>query len=183
MNLTTTIIPKSDQLNADDLIAGPRTIKITSVESGSTEQPVVIRYAGDNGRPYKPSKSMRRVFVALWGTDGNAYVGKWVTLYRDPGVKFGGEPVGGIKISHASDIPEPLQIALTETRGRRRPHKVEPLEPDPADIGDTKAREGVAALQAWWKSLPSRTQHELKENLPAWKHAAETADAQKGQAA
>jgi hypothetical protein len=72
MNLNATIIPKSDQLNADDLISGPRTIKITAVESGSAEQPVSIQYHGGTGRPYKPSKSMRRVLVAMWGTDGNA---------------------------------------------------------------------------------------------------------------
>ena len=63
MDLSQTIIPKSDQLNADDLIAGPRTIRITAVSTGNAEQPVVINYEGDNGRPYKPSKSMRRILV------------------------------------------------------------------------------------------------------------------------
>lgn len=127
MNLNTTIIPKSDQLNADDLISGPRTIKIAAVEAGSAEQPVSIYYEGDSKRPYKPSKSMRRVLVAIWGADGEKYIGRRLTLYRDPQIKFGGELVGGICISHASHLSEPIQIALTVTRGKRKPFCVQPL--------------------------------------------------------
>lgn len=100
MDLSQTIIPKSDQLNADDLIGGTRTIRISSVSAGNAEQPVVIHFDGDNGRPYKPGKSMRRVLVCLWGNDSAAYIGRRLTLYRDPSVKFGGEDVGGIRISH-----------------------------------------------------------------------------------
>lgn len=33
MDLSKTIIPKSDQLNADDLISGPKTIKIRDVKA------------------------------------------------------------------------------------------------------------------------------------------------------
>ena len=39
MDLTPTLAPKSNQLNSDDLIAGPRTITITSVVAGNAEQP------------------------------------------------------------------------------------------------------------------------------------------------
>lgn len=187
MNLANTIIPKSDQLNADDLISGPRTIQITAVDSGSTEQPVSIRYSGDNGRPYKPSKSMRRVLVSIWGTDGNAYIGRSLTIYRDPNIKFGGDAVGGIRISHASDIAEPVSIALTETRGKRKPFRVDPLvvKSEPAfdiqaatDVGETKAREGTEALRAWWVTLPRPAQKALTAKKDAeWKQLAEGADA------
>jgi hypothetical protein len=191
MNLNTTIIPKSDQLNADDLIGGPRTIKITSVESGSQEQPVVIHYEGDFGRPYKPSKSMRRVLVSIWGADGSAYIGRRISIYRDPLVKFGGDAVGGVKISHASDISEPLSILLTETRGRRKPHRVAPLEPETPVVkypagwvdwtdemrGSNRAHLGVSALAAWWATLPGAEQKKLKPTLDAeWKPIAEEAD-------
>ena len=127
MNLASTIIPKSDQLNADDLISGPRTIRVDAVEAGSAEQPVSIYYDGDKKRPYKPSKSMRRVLVALWGSEAENYVGRKLTLYRDPNIKFGGEPVGGICISHASHISEPTNVLLTVTRGKRKPFCVMPL--------------------------------------------------------
>jgi hypothetical protein len=200
MNLEQTIIPKSDQLNADDLIAGPRTITITDVTKGSPEQPVSIHYQGEDGRPYKPGKSMRRVLVAMWGSDSAAYVGRRLTLYRDPAIRFGGDAVGGIRISHASDLPEPMVIALTETRGKRKPFKVVPLPPTPkatsaraeqaqaADpdasldeaiwaaeaVGEGKAREGVAALREWWLTLPKGVQAALKPKLDGeWKPLAD----------
>jgi hypothetical protein len=62
-----TIVPKSDQLNSDDLIGGPRTIRLTKVHLTGEEQPVALHYEGDDGKPYKPCKSMRRVLVQLWG--------------------------------------------------------------------------------------------------------------------
>ena len=126
-DLSTTIIPKSDQTNADDLIAGPRTIRVTAVKSGDAEQPVSIHYEGDDGRPYKPCKSMRRVLVMLWGKDGTQYVGRSMTLYRDPSVRFGKEEVGGIRISHLSHIKAEAALSLTATRGKRAPYTVKPL--------------------------------------------------------
>lgn len=184
MDLSQTIIPKSDQLNADDLIAGPRTIRITAVSTGSAEQPVAINYDGDNGRPYKPSKSMRRILVALYGNDSAACIGRRITLYRDADIKFGGDAVGGIRISHASDIDRPLVIALTLKRGQRAQYRVEPLPREqlaqqaaPArdlqtlcDIGDSKAGEGLDALGAWWQSLqPAERTAIGKARIDAWK--------------
>ena len=54
-DLRATIVPKSDQLNAEQLLSGPMTIRVTEVRvSDSAEQPVVVHYEGDDGRPYKP---------------------------------------------------------------------------------------------------------------------------------
>ena len=132
MDLSQTIAPKSDQLNADDLIAGPRTFTIEKVTRGNAEQPVNIHLTESPGRPWKPSKSMRRVLVAAWGADGDQYAGGYVTLYRNPDIKFGGETVGGIEISHMTGIPKPLKLALTVTRGKKRAHTVQPLTaPEP----------------------------------------------------
>lgn len=122
------IIPKSDQINSDDLIAGPITIKITAVTiRPGTEQPVSISFEGDNGKPWKSCKSMSRVLVAAWGPDAKKYVGRSVTLYRDPDVKWAGMSVGGIRISHLSDIDNPITMALTATKGSRKPYTVKPL--------------------------------------------------------
>jgi hypothetical protein len=122
------IIPKSDQLNADDLIAGEMTITITGVTvKGGQEQPVSISFAGDNGKPYKACKSMCRVMVAAWGPDSSKYVGRSMTLYRDPAVKWGGMAVGGIRISHMSDIDGSQTMALTMTRGSKKAYTVKPL--------------------------------------------------------
>ncbi len=129
MNLAETIIPKSDQLNADDLITGTITVKITAVKgSNEPQQPVSIHYEGDNGKPYKPCKSMRRVLVSAWGANGGDYVGKSMTLYRDNSVAFGGIQVGGIRISHLSHIEQDLTLALTVSRASRKPYLVKRLE-------------------------------------------------------
>ena len=137
MDITSTLEAKSNQLNTDDLIAGPRTISITKVAAGSSDQPVAISFDGDQGKPWYPCKSMRRVLVAAWGPDASQYVGRRVTLFRDPSVQYGGIQVGGIRISHLSDLETPLSIALTVTRQKRTPYKVLPLPAAPAPAAPT----------------------------------------------
>ena len=127
-DMSKVIVPKSDQINADDLISGPVTIRITEVDiRPGTEQPVSIFFDGDEGKPWRPCKSMSRVLVAAWGPDAKAYTGRSVTLYRDPKVKWGGMEVGGIRISHLSHIERDMVMALTATKGKRAPYTVKPL--------------------------------------------------------
>jgi hypothetical protein len=116
-------------LNADDLIGGSKTIKITQIKVYDREvQPVEISYEGDEGKPYKPSLGMRRVLVQLWGEDEQVYIGRSLTLYRNDSVKFGGYEVGGIRISHASDIKEPTRVLETVAKGKRQPITINPLK-------------------------------------------------------
>ena len=127
MDLTETIVPKSDQLNAEDLLTGPRTFTVADVKKGSAEQPVDIHLVEFPGRPFRPSKTVRRILVNAWGPDAATYAGRRMTLYRDPAVKFGGMDVGGIRVSHLSHIDKPLSVALTVSRGKRQPYTVQPL--------------------------------------------------------
>jgi hypothetical protein len=127
MNLTQSIEPNSSQINADDLLANPRTVTITGVEAGSAEQPVFIHVAEIPDRTWRPSKSMRRVLVTAWGPEASNYIGRRVTLVRNPEITFGRDKVGGIEVSHLSHISKPLTVALTATRGRRKNFTVEPL--------------------------------------------------------
>ena len=128
LDMTTTIEAKSDQLNADDLIGSPKTIKITTVKACTGDQPIAVSYEGDNGKPYKPNKAMRRVMVAVWGKDGESYAGKSMTLYNDSSVKWAGKEVGGIRISHMSDMKNKVVIPIAITRGQKIPFTVTPLE-------------------------------------------------------
>lgn len=127
MDLSETTAPRSDQQNYDDYVSGSKTVTVTEVKAGSEEQPVEIHLLEFPGRPYKPSKSMRRVLIAAWGSDSSPWHNRRMTLYGDPTVRFGGSVTGGIKISHLSDIDKAISVNLTVTRGRRAPHKVEPL--------------------------------------------------------
>lgn len=151
------IIPKSDQLNADDLITGPRTITVTGVRGNEDpQQPLSIFFDGDNGKPYKPALSMRRVLVRVWGDEGDAYVGRSMTLYLDPEVKFGGVKVGGIRISHMSHIEQPVKMMLTTTRSKRAEYTVRPMSQDPTENALVMAKEaagnGKDAFTEFWNS-------------------------------
>ena len=127
-NLRPTIIPKSDQLNADQLVGGPMTVTITEVRvTASDDQPVIIHYQGENGRPYKPCKTMRKVLIFAWGEDGRQWAGRSMTLYNDPSVRFGNAEVGGIRISHMTDIEQPVRVSLAATKGKKALHTIEPL--------------------------------------------------------
>jgi len=144
MDLSATIVPKSDQLNAEDLLTGPITVTVDRVvvKPGS-EQPVDIHLIETPGRCFRPSKTQRRLLIKAWGQESDTYPGRRLTLYRDPNVKYGGQKVGGVKISHLSHIEKEFTIALTETRGKRTTHTVKPL-PQNSDAGprNTPAHEG-----------------------------------------
>lgn len=128
-NLRPTIIPKSDQLNADQLVGGDMTVTITEVRvTASDDQPVVIHYEGDNGRPYKPCKTMRKVLIFAWGEDGRAWVGRSMQLYHDASVRFGGSEVGGIRIRAMTDIGQAVRVNLTATKGKKALHTIEQLK-------------------------------------------------------
>jgi hypothetical protein len=131
MDLSRTIIPKSDQINFEDVQTNSITALIKSVRAGNKEQPVFIDLEGYEGRPYKPSLSMRRVLVGGWGNDGKDWVGKYLTLVGDPNVKFGGVKVGGIKVKAMSGIDANFSMMLSVSRGKRVEHFVEKLSLDP----------------------------------------------------
>lgn len=128
MDLSQTVIPKSDQINFEDVQSQSITAVIKSVRRGNAEQPVFIDLVGYDGRPYKPSKSMRRVLIDGWGSDGHSWPGKSLTISGDPSVKFGGVAVGGIKVTAMSDIDGDFSLMLSVSRGRRQEHRVRKLE-------------------------------------------------------
>ena len=148
-DLRKTIAPKSDQLNADDLIGNTRTITVSRVSlTENADQPIAINFDGDNGKPFKPCKSMRRVLVNVWGADGTIYVGRSMTLYRDDKVSFGGAEVGGIRISHVSHIDKPKTMALTASRASRKPFTVKPLEQAKDDKAAAVAKDIVDRVKS-----------------------------------
>lgn len=149
VNMADTIAPKSDQLNAEDLLAGPRTFTITEVRKGSVEQPVDIHLAEFPGRPFRPSKTVRRILVSAWGPDAAVYAGRRMTLYRDPAVRFGGMDVGGIRVSHLSHIEKPMTLVLAVSKGKRAPYVIKPLAvlQDPAKLDKNSAADAITSQQ------------------------------------
>lgn len=141
LDITDTLTAKSDQLNADDLIGGPITVTITGVKPGaSAEQPVDVLIS--DHRPWKPCKTMRRVLAHAWGTDASVWVGRRLTLYREDEVSFGGQRVGGIRVSAMSHTSGPFQVALAVSKGKKAAHKVASL------AAEVRADPFAAALHA-----------------------------------
>jgi hypothetical protein len=144
MDLTESIAPRSDQINADDLIAGPVTYTVREVIAGKAESPFDFLLV-ETERAYRPSKTMRRVIVNAWGAEAANYGGRQLTLYREPTIQFGGKTVGGIRISHMSHIDGPVEVQAQVTRGKREKFTVQPITQ-------------LDALRHEWRTNPERRQ-------------------------
>lgn len=169
-DMTRVIEPKSDQINADDFMAGPKTFRIKGVSiTPGSEQPVSI--ALEDSKPWRPCKSMNRLLVAAWGSDAKEYAGRSVTLYRDPKVKWGGMEVGGIRVSHLSHIERDMVLALTMTKGKRAPYTVKPLkaEPVPLKVVEKAAQTAGFDIQEFEATVNlALTNFEDAETLATW---------------
>jgi hypothetical protein len=98
--------------------------------------------------------------------------------------------VGGIRISHMTDMPGgALTLALTATKGSRKPYVVKPLvQTKPVEADQTRllanirskltasAQAGMSALEAEWKGLVPDHRKALKDDLPQLKEMAAEAD-------
>lgn len=188
-----TIEAKSTQVNADDLLGGPLTILITAVKANtsSSEQPIAISFEGDGGKFYYPCKTIRRLLVALWGADGNKYVGRHLRLYRDPDVTWAGIKVGGLRVSHMSHIDKTATVVLQQSKGNKKPITVHPLEikedrqqtqsePTPIDIYGKELKsalgESVEDFEKWWvQTAKRRDELNIPEERLANMHSAANA--------
>jgi len=118
--------PRSDQINADDLVGGPRIVTVSGVRPGTAEQKYDILLENET-RVWRPPLTVLRLLIAAWGDEASAWTGRRAELYRDASVKFGSDAVSGIRVSRLSHLDKPLNIALTSTRGKRTKHHVDPL--------------------------------------------------------
>jgi hypothetical protein len=188
-DITETLAPASDQLDAIELVSGPRTFEVERVSRGNAEQPVQVHLV-DFPRPWRPGKSMRRVLAAGWGNDASTWVGHKVTLFFDADVTFGREKPGGTRIAAMSHIDGPLSVPLLISRGKSATYKVDVL-PDtpgasvaPAGGPQSKAAPGVLApdgapgvdiegcdsiptLRGWWKDADTSTRKKIEARVKA----------------
>jgi hypothetical protein len=183
-----TIVKKTDQLNAEDLLDAPMVIKITkATKVENPEQPIILNYDGDKGKPFKPCKTMRRLIHNIWidcGDDIRPYVGRSMKLYCDRDVKLKGEKVGGTRISHMSDTPNNasrVEVSLPVARGMKKTFVVERL--DTVAKTDTLAAAkatlesaaDLAALIAAWGKLSAAEKTQLASVKDARKQQIESA--------
>lgn len=155
MGIADTVAPTSDQLDAIDLTK-PMTFTVTRVDvNENAEQPATVHLA-EFDRPWKPSKNMRRVLIGVWGPDEQAYIGRRVTLFNNPKVKWAGKEVGGVRISHMSHIDKRTKVQVMVSQGQYADYEVEPLTEDTAPTraeweAKIAASDSVDELRSWWQ--------------------------------
>jgi hypothetical protein len=194
MGIADTVEPVSEQLDAIELIE-PRTFTITRVDfKENAEQPIAVHLA-EVPRPWKPGKNMRRVLMGVWGSDEQAYVGRQLTLFNNPKVKWAGKEVGGVRISHMSHIDKPVNVQVIPSQGQYATYTVKPLPDSPGaddapvdsvgkpdqvapasgvDItNDTIAAcESIPTLRSWWKGADAATRKVIEKRVKALEEAA-----------
>lgn len=129
-DMSATIIAKSDQINAADLVGGPisATIREVRIKAGE-DQPVSIFFEGYD-KAFRPCKGVRRLLVNAWGADASKYIGCSLTLFRDSSVTWAGKEEGGIRVSHMSHIDKEFVEWMRTSRAATRPYKILPLKLD-----------------------------------------------------
>lgn len=167
MDITDALAPKSDQLDAVDLLGSPpRVFTITDVSEGNAEQPVNIRLA-EFPRVWRPSKGMLRVLAHCWGKETPVWVGRKVELYTDPDVMFGKERVGGVRISRVSHISNRTTVPMIVGRGKSGSWNVDLLpELTPA--------ERIAAYKLEWKSANPERRKAIEAEVAGLEKGAES---------
>lgn len=166
MDIANSLAPRSDQINADDLVAGPMTVTIREVVGGKAEQPYDFLLM-ETDRAYRPAVTMRRLIAAAWQTtDASKYVGRRLTLFRDPTVRFGKDAVGGVRISHMSHLSERFEVKLQTTRGKRESFVVDPLPDAPTPPTEDPR---ITALKAEWKTADPERRAEIEQEVAAIK--------------
>jgi len=121
--------PKSDQLNADDLILANKIIRINKVlvNLQLESHKIWIHFDGDQGKPWKPSKSMARVLGEILGGDFDAWIGQHIELFRNKEITFGKEKCGGIQIAAMSALNNPVTVMVTTKRSVKSKITIQPL--------------------------------------------------------
>lgn len=159
IDISESLAAKSDQINAADL-AAPITVTVARVEyNPKADQPLTVHMT--EGKPWRPSKGMRRVLAQVWGKDASKWPGHAVTLYNDPEVVWAGKRAGGIRISAMTGITRRTEFPVKVNRTKVKIYTVNPIkvdaiitpkpEPSPAPAADAPSNP-KAAILGWLAS-------------------------------
>lgn len=192
LDISDTTQAKSAQLTSDDLLGGPKTIKITKVSRVEESKSLIINYDGENGKPFFPCKTVRRIMQHIWTKNAATWIGKEMTLFRDPDVIWAGQQVGGVRVSHMSHMDSPVTISLTMNSKSKKPFTVKPLakskaapapvEPtavsvNPLEIeGEKFAAQGISAYKNWLAGLSAEQKAAIKHLHADWSKKAKEVD-------
>lgn len=168
-DVTETLAPKSEQLDAIDLRGQePQIFTVTRVDvRPGADQPVSVHLA-EFPRPWKPSKNMRRVLAHCWGRESDSWPNERVELFCDERVKFGNDTPGGVRISRLSGIDKPQKVPVLVTQGRAGYYDVKPLPAGSTPAPQQAAPSPVAALLAEIKEAAETAKVDLATIAAEW---------------
>lgn len=177
MNISKLRQSNSAQINADDILSGPVTVTITDAIESTSDQPLFVSVAEFPNKTYRPSLTMRKVLGAVMGDETDNWIGRRVTLFRNPEIKFGREKVGGIQISHVSGIEGPVEVSVLVKRGVRETFRVDPLPDTPQRswlselelAGNDLATIGALGQAATQAGAPADVVQQIRERFNAVK--------------
>lgn len=128
IDISESLAAKSDQINAGDL-AQPVTVTVARVQyNPKADQPLTVHMT--EGKPWRPSKGMRRVLAQVWGTDASKWAGNMVTLFNDPEVVWAGKPAGGIRIEAMTGIKRRTDFPVKINRTKVKIYTISPITVD-----------------------------------------------------
>jgi hypothetical protein len=163
LDMTASTEARSDQINAADLVSGPRTYTIEKVTKGSAGYPFDFHLVESPGKVYRPNLGMRRVIVKGWGPKPATYHGRRLTLFNEPTVIYAGAEIGGIQISQMSNLDKVLKTSLVISQKKKVPFTVQPLPDAPAAPKPDTAT--VAAKAIDWFATKNVTRANLEAHV------------------
>ena len=123
--------PKSNQLNGDNLRAGPIIARVTGCRKVRDQVRPYVFSLSDGHMPWKPCLTMRRLLTDVNGTSKtSAVVGQYIEFYRDPDVTYGKDRCGGIRVSGMSAVKgPPRNVTLRTSQTKCTTYTVRSIRP------------------------------------------------------
>ena len=170
MDISETLLSDSTQINAVDLIK-PVTVTVAGVTRGTTDQPVEIHLVEFPGKAFRPCKTVRRALAEGWGTQADDWIGRRMTIFNEPSVKWAGEPVGGVRVSAMSRFSTTGKrtypaggksksvITITDLPDGPTPEPTSTFDPDTCD--------DPAELRRQWKTADPAARSRIEARVTA----------------
>ena len=124
-------VSKKGGIAVEDLIIhGKFTGTITRVEQKKIydgQDGIVIEFR-ESQKPFVPCLTVRKLLAAFMPKELDKWPGIRLELFADQSVQFGGQKVGGVRLSAASCLTAPFSMSVCAARGRRAIITVMPLQ-------------------------------------------------------